>query len=627
MSQRLSRTQCFFLLLSAVVPGFVRAAAPDFRVALGGAGTPTYHLNLGDRPVLQTSQLGLRLSNRDLQSGFDRLESSRPSPFKEEYRLVNGKQREIHRVGTEILHRFYRDGQVHLALRVRTFDDGVAFRYEIDGPEQEAVTLEEEFTTFLPAPGLKTAVVQPMDRPGNFTPAYENPMASNNPNKTEYGYCFPMLFQNKAEPLSVLLSEAGLTAEHSGSRLMHLEGNSFRIGLPSPGENPVDDPPGPTFSGRWTSPWRLIIVGESVGTIVESTLPTDVSAAAKFSDTSWIRPGFASWSWWSGGGQRDIPRLKAFIDLAAELGWEYSLVDANWSREQVPELVAYGKEKGVKLFYWYNSGGDHNTVTEQPRDLMADREIRRKEMAWLREAGIVGIKVDFFNSDKQARIQQYLDILEDAAEFKLMVNFHGCTLPRGWERTYPHLMTMEAVRGGESYKFAGDWWNKLAPMHNVNVVLTRNVMGPVDYTPGIVSRKTRKFKTLTTAAHELALGVVLHSGITHWCDSVETYRALKPEVLDLLRQLPRTWDETRFLSGAPRDHVVLARRFGNRWVIAGISGRAEPMEVDVPWNSFFAQEADVTVFTDGVGGESILSTKNRSVRLAPFGGFVAFEMK
>lgn len=616
------------ILLIAVFSGGTHGAQPAYLVELAAEGKPVYHLNLGDRPVLQSSALGLVLSDRDLSSGFDRMESSEPVAVKEEYTLVHGKQSKVSRVGKEVLHRFYRNDQVELALRVRTFDDGVAFRYEIEGRDDgEPVVLKEELTSFAPMPDLRTAVVQQMDKPGNFTPAYEYHMFMDRPHNREHGFCFPMLFQNTTEPLSMLLTEAGLTRDHSGTRLLQHQDGAFSIGLPSPGENPVDDPSGPSFSGKWASPWRLIIVGESLGTIVESTLVTDVSSPTTVEDTSWVRPGFASWSWWSESSPKDTAKVKTFIDLAAEQGWEYSLVDANWSRDAVPELVAYAKEKGVELMYWYNSGGDHNTVGEQPRNLMVDREIRRKEMAWLQDAGVVGIKVDFFNSDKQTRIQQYLDILEDAAEFKLMVNFHGNTLPRGWERTYPHLMTMEAVRGGESYKFAGDWWNKLAPMHNVNVALTRNVVGPTDYTPGIVSRATPKQKTITTAAHELALGVVLTSGITHWCDSVESYRALDPAVRNLLSKLPRTWDETRFIQGAPRDLVVLARRSGDRWWFAGISGSKEPIELVLPWDNYFAENAAITVLHDIDDGDAIGTTAGRTVRLEPYGGFVAWEGK
>lgn len=613
-------------LLSASLPHAGSGTDLSFPVELSEGGRPHYKIFLQDQPVLDKSALGLVLSDRDLSSGFDRVERSEPVTIDIDYTLLHGKQSQVSREAEEVVYRFYRDAQVALTLRARLFEDGVAYRYEIDDLGVEPVRLLEEVTSIVPAAGLESTILQPMDRPGNFTPAYENHMYMKQVKEAEFGYCFPMLFENSERPLFMLAGETDLTAEHSAARLRNQPGGSFVIGLPDPGENPVDDPAGPTFTRAWSSAWRIFIIGEDLGTIVESTMPTDLAAPSTLEDASWIRPGYASWSWWSDGSSpKDTEKVKHFIDLAAEMDWEYSLVDANWSRDAVPELVAYAQEKGVELFYWYNSGGDHNTVGEQPRDLMVDREIRRKEMAWLRDAGIVGIKVDFFNSDKQARIQQYIGIMEDAADFELMLNFHGCTLPRGWERTYPHMMTMEAVRGGESYKFAGDWWNKLAPMHNVNVALTRNVLGPVDYTPGIVSRETRKFKTLTTAAHELALGVVLQSGITHWCDSVEAYRALTPEVQNVLRELPRTWDETRFIQGAPRDFVVLARRSGDRWWLAGISGSDAPMELDLPWGEFFTDDAAITVIGDAEGGESIGAAQSRTVRLEPYGGFVAWE--
>lgn len=614
------------VLLCLSLPHAGSASEFSLGIDLSEDGRPQYRIAMQDRAVLDTSALGLVLSDRDLSSGFDRVERSEPVAIDVDYTLVHGKQSVVSREAQEVVFRFYREGDVALTLRARLFEDGVAFRYEINGEAGAPVELEREMTSIVPAAGLAPTILQQMDKPENFTPAYEYHMYTHQPKDLEFGYCFPMLFENTQQALFLLASEAGLNAVHSASRLRYQSDGSFTVGLPDSGENPLGAPSGPVFTTPWASAWRIFIIGDDLGTIVESTMPTDLSPPSIVEDTSWIRPGYASWSWWSDSSSpKNSPKVKTFIDLAADMHWEYSLVDANWSRSAVPELVAYAKEKGVGLFYWYNSGGNHNTVGEQPRDLMVDREIRRKEMAWLRDAGIVGIKVDFFNSDKQARIQQYLDILEDAADFQLMVNFHGNTLPRGWERTYPHMMTAEAVRGGESYKFAGDWWNKLAPMHNVNVALTRNVMGPVDYTPGIVSRETRKFKTLTTAAHELALGVVLHSGVTHWCDSVEAYRALTPEVQNVLRELPRTWDETRFIQGAPRDFVVLARRSGDRWWLAGISGSDAPMELDLPWGEFFTDDAAITVIGDAEGGESIGAAQSRTVRLEPYGGFVAWE--
>lgn len=613
-------------LLCAFLPYAGSGTEFSFQVGLSDGGRPHYQVALQDREVLSESALGLVLSDRDLSSGFDRLERSEPVTIDFDYTLVHGKQSQVSRQAEEVVFRFYRDEQVVLTLRARLFEDGIAYRYEIDGLGDAPVQLLEERTSIVPAAGLEPTILQPMDQPGNFTPAYENHMYMKQVKEVEYGFCFPMLFENTDQPLFMLVGETNLTAEHSAARLRNQPDGSFVIGLPDAGENPVEDPAGPMFSNVWSSAWRIFIIGEDLGTIVESTIPTDLAEPSTVADASWIRPGYASWSWWSDSSSpKDTDKVKHFIDLAADMDWEYSLVDANWSRDAVPELVAYAKEKGVELFYWYNSGGDHNTVGEQPRDLMVDRKIRRKEMAWLRDAGIVGIKVDFFNSDKQARIQQYLDILEDAADFQLMVNFHGNTLPRGWERTYPHMMTLEAVRGGESYKFAGDWWNKLAPMHNVNVALTRNVMGPVDYTPGIVSRQTRKNKTVTTAAHELALGVVFQSGITHWCDAVESYRALSPAVLDLMRKLPRSWDEVRFVQGAPRDLVVLARRSGDRWWLAGISGSDTAMELDLPWDAFFPEGAAITVIGDEDGGDSIGAAQSRTVRLEPYGGFIAWE--
>ena len=233
----------------------------------------------------------------------------------------------------------------------------------------------------------------------------------------------------------------------------------YRIQFPDPNEGNGVGAIGATHASSlpWVMPWRVVILGRSLGTIVESTLVTDLSAPCAVKDTSWIKPGRASWSWLSDhDSPQDCTKLKAFVDLAAQMGWEYSLVDANWNimkNGTIHDLIAYARSKGVGLLLWYNSGGPHNSVTEQPRGTMDIRDVRRFEFERLKQWGIKGVKIDFFQSDKQDIMQLYLDILKDAADYQLMVYFHGCTLPRGWERTYPNLMTMEAVRGAECYSF------------------------------------------------------------------------------------------------------------------------------------------------------------------------------
>ena len=364
---------------------------------------------------------------------------------------------------------------------------------------------------------------------------------------------------------------------------------------------------------------------------MESTLVTDVSPASVVTDTSWIKPGRASWSWlFDHDSPQDCSKLKAWVDLAATMGWEYSLVDANWDRMKngtIHDLIAYANSKGVGLLMWYNSGGPHNHVSEKPRGMMTHREIRREEMATLKKWGIKGVKVDFFQSDKQNIIQLYHDILQDAADFQIMVNFHGCTLPRGWSRTYPHLMSMEALRGEECYSFDKQFTTE-APIHNVIVPFTRNVVGPVDYTPVMFADNV--YPHLTSYSHELALPVVFESGWLHFADGVKPYLDLPEAPKEFLKAIPVAWDETRFLAGEPGQFVVLARRNGRTWYLGGLNGEDVGRDVDVELGFLGNTRCTMELIADGktprqfeVDAQAVTGQDHIEVRLLPYGGFTA----
>lgn len=589
----------------------------DLRLSTYGA--PELQVHLNGNLLMDWSPLGIIFDGMEFVDG---LEASEPSPveaIQDSYTLINDKQSDVEETGHEQIVRFTNPEGQSLEVALRAYDDGVAFRYQLPEGIEGAFEIIDEVTAFHPAAEAK-AYGNPYDRPGAFSPAYETIITDIKSAEV----FFPVLLQMEAG--SVLMTEAGLERGNNGSHIGKMD-SKWKLMLPLQGENPETSPRGAVVSGGWESPWRLLMIGEGPGDLIASTLVTTLSTPSRIEDESWIRPGVCSWSWWSDGPSPKNPvALKKFIDLASDMGWEYSLVDANWNRDEVDDLVAYAASKNVELFYWYNSGGDHNSVSEQPRDLMVDRDIRRKEMAWLQKSGIAGIKVDFFNSDKVERMAQYLDILEDAADFELLVNYHGSTLPRGWNRTWPNLMTMESVKGGEAYKFNQEPWNTLAGPHNVNIVFTRNIVGATDYTPGILSRNSPTGKLHNTAAHELALGVVFQSGILHWCDTVEAYMEQPETVQDFLKKLPAVWDETRFIAGEPAEYVVLARRQGDHWFIGGINGSNETVEVEIPWDQFSRSGHSFTVLSDCAEGDSIIPVEGvpATITLMPRGGFVAW---
>jgi len=379
------------------------------------------------------------------------------------------------------------------------------------------------------------------------------------------------------------------------------------------------------------TPWRVVIASDELSDVFESNLVTHVASAPEEGvDYSWVKPGRAAWSWWSEqGSPRDFGALKKFVDFTAEIGWEYFLVDANWNEMKggtIEDLVKYATSKNVGIWLWYNSGGKHNTVTEQPRDIMADAGRRIAEFEKIAGWGVKGVKVDFFQSDKQWMIGHYLDILRDAAQHHVMVNFHGCTIPRGWQKTYPHLLSMESVRGAESYIFAREFPRR-APLLNVHVAFTRNVIGPMDYTP--VTFSNNRFAHLTTSAHELALAVVFETGILHFADHYRSYRALSPEVRRFMSELPVTWAETRLLAGDPSSHIVVVRETDNASYVAGINGRNEPLELTVDLSFLGSGNHEVLFITDSPGSKNLTVEKRtmaahipESINLLPFGGFV-----
>ena len=485
---------------------------PALQVALDDAGRLTYRVLLGDTEVVAPSRLGLVRLDTGLDTGLDTrvgtglevvdaglevVAAGAPEVLEERYTLRHGKQLEHSVRATARTLEVRHPGGVRLALDLRAYDDGVAFRYRFPDADEQPSTVTHELTTVTPAgPGRLWA--QPTQEPSVYAPAYENPYVDGVPigtASTGAAWDLPALFQTGAAWL--LVTEAGLDDGFYGSRLGATPertpaGAAYSLVPPQAGEGDGLGETSATSTTPWALPWRVLVVAGSAGAAAASALVTHLAPASRVPDDGWVQPGRVSWSWWSeNASPRDLARLRDYVDLAAEFGWEYSLVDANWnvhSDDEIRALVGYAADRGVRLWLWYNSGGPHNHVTEQPRDRMHRRDVRRAEFAKLAAWGVAGVKVDFFQSDKQDGIGRYLAILEDAADHRIMVNFHGCTIPRGWSRTWPHLLTMEGVRGAETYLFNPEFPDQ-APVQNTILPFTRNAVGPMDYTPVTLRRR------------------------------------------------------------------------------------------------------------------------------------------
>ena len=580
-------------------------------------------LNYGQQQVL-TIQIPL---------GADAQKKLKPRRIKVDYTMLTGKRLHCTNEANE-----YRVGN----LVLRLYNDGLAFRYEgADG------TVPDETTAYVIPEGTKRWMQQWADSYEGFFPLSTtakvkalhsfSPVAKDGEgNSVHWGY--PLLME-PVDGVFALLTEANIEHGQSASSLYN-DGELFRVvqdaktpatetvsGVSATGNNPA---PGHT-------PWRVVIVG-TLADVVQSTLVTDVSEPCRIDDTSWIQPGVVSWVYWAyNHGSNDYNIIKKYVDRAVSLHLSYVLIDAEWDEmggyggagearegdgKTVEDAVAYAKSQGVKPMIWYNSSVGWVDGAPTPKYRLNKPEDREREFAWCERIGVAGVKIDFFSGDTQKNMDYCLDLLESAARHHLLVNFHGATVPRGWQRTWPNLLSTEGVYGAEWYNNVPTFTDKAAS-HNATLPFTRNVIGPMDYTPCAFSDSQHPH--ITSHAHELALTVLFESGLQHLADRPESFLSQPREVQQFLGSLPTVWDETRLLSGYPGQSVVMARRSGNTWYVAGINGTDQEQTLSVP-TPFIGSHGRVELFLDG-GERAWANTQAtdmpQSVTCRPRGGFVA----
>ena len=567
-------------------------------------------VNYGQQKVLQIPTLGYE--------GYPlKVELSYKGDVTDDYRMLSGKR--LHCTNQARVYEAKLSDNLRLVLRL--YNDGVAFRYEWSGLRNQV--LPKEQTTFLIPEGTKRWMQQWTEAYESFFPLTTTYKVEPIPSfsgifKSAEGYNnrwgYPALI-SPAEDVFVLLSEANIERRQSASCLYN-DGENFRV---VPDKNDV------RVSGIWRSPWRVAIIG-SLGDVVESTLITDVSSPNKLLDTSWIHPGVVSWIYWAyNHGSNDYQIIKKYVDMAVTLKLPYVLIDAEWDEmkdgKTIEEAVAYATSQGVKPLIWYNSSVGWIDGAPGPKFRLNKPEDREREFAWCEKIGVAGVKIDFFSGDNQMNMDYCIDLLECAARHHLLVNFHGATIPRGWQRTYPNLLSTEGVYGAE-------WYNNVptftaqAARHNATLPFTRNVIGPMDYTPCAFSDSQHPH--ITSKAHELALTVLFESGLQHLADKPESYLAQPQAVQDFFTELPTVWDETRFVSGCPGKSAVLARRFGHSWYVAGINGldEAQTFSLDL---SFIKSSDKIQYFADAPDGSWVITNIDSfptQLTCQPRGGFV-----
>ena len=560
-----------------------KVASPNGKLSLETAGEGL-RLCYQDQPVLDIPAVGFEGVSAKPAFTFVR-------KVKADYCMLAGKRLHATNEANEYETALGKGGR----MVVRLYNDGLAFRYELT---QVSGTLPKEKTTYRIPEGTKRWIQQWTDAYEGFFPlttsyktqpvrSFSGTFKSADGWNIRWGY--PALIEPR-DGVFALLSEANIERLQSASCLYN-EGELYRV---TPDANTLH------ITDDWHSPWRVAIVG-GLADIVESTLITDVSEPCRLTDTSWIHPGVVSWIYWAyNHGSDDYNIICKYIDMAATLHLPYMLIDAEWDRmkdgKTVEDAVNYAKEKGVKPMIWYNSSVGWVDGAPTPKYRLNKPEDREKEFAWCEKIGVAGVKIDFFSGDNQMNMDYCLDLLESAARHHLLVNFHGATIPRGWQRTYPNLMSTEGVYGAEWYNNVPTF-TKQAASHNATLPFTRNVIGPMDYTPCAFSDSQHPH--ITSHAHELALTVLYESALQHLADRPESFLAQPQEVQDFLSSLPSVWDDTRFVCGYPGESAVIARRSGHVWYVAGINGTDEAKTLNFSLGNIVSKSSAIQAFYDG----------------------------
>lgn len=572
-----------------------------------------------DVVMLENSPLGLYSNVADFSRHLV-LKSTEARSIHNDYKLWQSKQ--SHVVNDYEQRRFTLSTPQGKTFSVdfRVGNNNIAYRYDIPlQGETAAIVVTGEATGFNLPKGTTTFLSPQCNSMSGWKrtkPSYEEeytpdePMGT--PSRYRQGYTFPCLF-HEGDNGWVLISETGLNGNYCGSHLSECDGEGiYRIEFPMEGENNGFGSTSAQFGLPGSTPWRTITLGSTLKPIVETTVPWDV-VEPLYEPSYKYGGGRSSWSWiiWQDASINYDDQVK-FIDLAADMGWEYCLIDGGWEtnigRERMEKLFDYCKEKGVAPFVWYNSNGGWNDAPQCAKHRMANPIVRKKEMRWLHEHGVKGIKVDFFAGDKQETIKLYEQILSDADDHDLQVIFHGCTIPRGWERMYPNYVSSEAVLASENLVFS----QHFDDMEGFNATLhpfCRNAIGAMEFGGTILQHRLNRGNNGGTTRRvsdvfELGTAIVFQSCVQNFA---LTPMNLDPKVtpsfeIDFMRQVPTLWDETQFIDGYPGKYIVIARRKADHWYIAALNAQKEPLSVNLQLPMLSGKQ--VTWLSDGIDGKS-----------------------
>lgn len=615
MKNRLKLLVWLFALSGPLAAQSVSVNGPDGKLQLtvscpSANGEVSYAVTYNGKQMLESSPLGMETNVGDFYRGLQ-LKEHKVTAFDTVYEQSRIKASHIHYRANELLCSFVNGEGKNVQITFRVSNNDVAFRYTLPREQGKgSVTVNSERTGFR-FPSQTTTFLCPQSDAmigwKRTKPSYEEEYKADAPMNERsgygHGYTFPCLFK-VGDDGWVLLSETGVDSRYCGSRLSDAQDGLYSIAFPMTEENNGNGTVEPAFALPGSTPWRTVTVGESLKPIVETTAPWDV-VEPRYESEHEYKPGRSTWSWilWQDDSANYDDQVR-YVDLAAAMGYEYILVDSWWDKmtgyERMEKLVEYAHSKGVDVFLWYSSSGYWNDIEQSPINKMDNSIIRKKEMRWMQSLGVKGIKVDFFGGDKQETLRLYEEILSDADDHGLMVIFHGCTLPRGWERMYPNYAGSEAVLASENLVFNQHFCDNEAFNATLHPFI-RNTVGCMEFGGVFLNKRLNKGNDggttrRTTDIFQLATAVLFQNPIQNFALAPNNLTDAPQVCLDFMKQVPTTWDETRFIEGYPGKYIVLARRHGDTWYVAAVNATKEPLKLKLDLPMLAGQE--VSFYSD-----------------------------
>ena len=647
----MKKAELLFLLATACVPAWAQDASvygPDsllkVEISVDG-GRPSYTVKYKGKTFLEKSPLGFTADVGDFSRGMT-YSGCKTRSISESYTLDRIKQSSVSYEANELKATLVNEDGKPVDVTFRVSANDVAFRYEMPRyGDTGSIVIKNEATGFN-LPAQATTFLTPQSDPmvgwKRTKPSYEEEYKADAPlterSRFGHGFTFPCLFRVGGDGW-VLVSETGVDSRYCASHLSDATPEGvFTVAFPMPEENNGNGTVSPGMALPGATPWRTVTVGETLKPVVETTVPWDV-VEPRYASEHKYGYGRGTWSWimWQDASANYADQM-TYIDLAAAMGYEHILIDAWWDknigRERTAELVSYAKSKGVDVFLWYSSSGYWNDIEQSPTNIMDNPITRKREMKWMRKLGVKGIKVDFFGGDKQETMRLYEAILSDADDHGLMVIFHGCTLPRGWERMYPNYVGSEAVLASENLIFSQHSCDTEAYNASLHPFI-RNAVGCMEFGGTLLNKRLNRGNDggsvrKTTDVFQIATAVLFQNPVQNFAIAPNNLTDAPEAVIGFMKDVPTTWDETVFIDGYPGKYCVLARRHGERWYVAGVNATKEPLKLTLDLG-FTGKGGKASYYYDDTRRQAVLKSidmKNPAktrVTIQPEGGIVVVK--